>query len=109
MWIVLQIAGSKSFTQGRNAFLAPQPVCAGGALLCSTALSFIIIFKFSPPTAAQSPWLQNKQKINISPNLSNRLFKFVLLLLRSIIIYSSFTREFPTGVSAFLQGTLGMI
>ena len=43
MWIVLQIAGSKSFTQGRNAFLAPQPVCAGGALLCSTALIFIII------------------------------------------------------------------
>ena len=26
-----------------------------------------------------------------------------------IIIYSSFTREFPTGVSAFLQGTLGII
>ena len=23
--------------------------------------------------------------------------------------YSSFTREFPTGVSAFLQGTLGII
>ena len=43
MWIVLQIAGSKSFTQGRNAFLASQPVCAGGALLCSTALIFIII------------------------------------------------------------------
>ena len=43
MWIVLQIAGRKSFTQGRNAFLAPQPVCAGGALLCSTALIIIII------------------------------------------------------------------
>ena len=46
MWIVLQIAGSKSFTQGRNAFLAPQPVCAGGALLCSTALIFIIIILY---------------------------------------------------------------
>ena len=43
MWIVLQIAGSKSFTQGRSAVLAPQPVCAGGALLCSTALISIII------------------------------------------------------------------
>ena len=30
-------------------------------------------------------------------------------LLLYYIIYSSFTREFPTGVSAFLQGTLGII
>ena len=43
MWIVLQIAGSKSFTQGCNAFFAPQPVCAGGALLCGTALIFIFV------------------------------------------------------------------
>ena len=35
--------------------------------------------------------------------------KKVTRLHKIMIIYSSFTREFPTGVSAFLQGTLGII
>ena len=37
------------------------------------------------------------------------LFCFAVVIIIIIIIYSSFTREFPTGVSAFLQGTLGII
>ena len=51
--------------------------------------------------------LRGSRSLKVSVDSTTPASLVIIIII--IIIYSSFTREFPTGVSAFLQGTLGII